>query len=170
MSGALTNRRILRALVRDLRDERGNALIEFALAVPISLLFIAVTLEGARTFWAYQTVISGVRDAARYVGRATPNNICTTGGSLSGLDARIAEIVEETREGNTLFPASISVMSVSSSLTCLTEDYRLDQTPVATVTAELIITYPFGSIFSLFGGTEPSVTTFVSDSSRVFGA
>lgn len=152
------------------KDETGSALVEFALAVPLCLLFFAVAVEGSRTFWAYQTVISGVRDAARFVGRATPNNICAVGGSLSDLDATIARIVSETREGNTLFPASITVSSVSSNLTCITDDFRLDQTPIATVTAVLTIEYPFAPIISLFGSTKTTVTTFVSDSSRIFGA
>ncbi len=152
------------------KDDNGGALVEFAFAIPLCLLFFAVAIEGSRTFWSYQTVISGVRDAARFVGRTTPNNICTVGGTLNGLDATITQIVRKTREGNTLFPSSISVDSVSSSLSCLTEDYRLEQTPIATVTAALTITYPFASIFGLFGVTEPTATTYVSDSSRVFGS
>ncbi|MGB5865479.1 MAG: TadE/TadG family type IV pilus assembly protein [Sulfitobacter sp.] len=152
------------------KSEAGSALVEFALAVPLCLVFFAIAIEGARTFWAYQTVISGVRDAARFVGRATPNNICTVGGSLSDLDAKITQIVRDTREGNTLFPASITVTSVFSSLTCITDDFRLDQTPIATVTATLTIDYPFAPIMGLFGAAQTTVTTEVSDSSRVFGA
>lgn len=163
-------KRLRTALAACRRDEQGGALVEFAFAMPLLLLFIAVALEGSRTFWSYQTVISGVRDAARFVGRATPNNICTTGGSLGYMDAKLTEIVRNTSEGNTLFPTTIQVTSVTSSLACVTGSFRLDQTPVATVTATLTITYPFAPIFGFFGATEPSVTTFVSDSSRIFGA
>lgn len=162
--------RSCRAVSRFRRSEDGSALAEFALVVPLCLVLFAVTIEGARTFWAYQTVISGVRDAARFVGRAAPSNICSTGGSLAGYDSTLQDIVENTREGNTLFPASISVNSVTSSLTCITDDFRLDQTPVVTVVASLTIQYPFSGLLELVNVTQSNVTTFVSDSSRVFGA
>lgn len=170
MTRSPTYRRLWRNVSRCRRNDSGGALVEFALAVPLLLLFFAVTVEGARTFWAYQTVISGVRDAARYVGRATPSNICLTGDSLGALDAKIGEIVATTREGNTLFPASIIVISVTSELDCLTADFKQAQTPIATVTAVLQIDYPFSNVIGLFGVAKTSVTTFVSDSSRVFGA
>ncbi|MFK7938201.1 MAG: TadE/TadG family type IV pilus assembly protein [Roseovarius sp.] len=143
---------------------------EFALVVPLCLVLFAITIEGARTFWAYQTVISGVRDAARFVGRAAPSNICTEGGTLASYDTTLQDIVENTREGNTLFPASISVNSVTSSLTCITDDFRLSQTPIVTVQATLSIQYPFSSILQLVNIQQSSVTTVVTDSSRVFGA
>lgn len=163
-------RSLSRSLSRFRRDERGSALAEFALVVPLCLVVFAITIEGARTFWAYQTVISGVRDAARFVGRAAPNNICSEGGSLANYDSMLQDIVENTREGNTLFPASITVNSVTSSLTCITADYRLDQTPIVTVVASLSIQYPFSGILELVNIQQSGVRTFVSDSSRIFGA
>ena len=159
-----------RTVSRLRRDDEGSALVEFGLILPVCLLFFGVAIEGARTFWAYQTVISGVRDAARFVGRAAPNNICTNGGSLSGYSNTITQIVRDTREGNTLFPASIRVDSVTANLNCVAAGLRVPQTPVATVTATLSIDYPFKDVFALIGATLPDVTTTVTDSSRIFGA
>lgn len=167
MIGSLTLRT---RIARFRKADEGSALVEFALAVPLCLLFFAVAIEGARTFWAYQTVISGVRDAARFIGRATPNNICTQGGTLADWDATATRIVRETRAGNTLFPASITVTGVSSELECITDEFRLDQTPIATVTAVLNIQYPFAGVMALFGTTDTTITTVVTDRSRIFGA
>ncbi len=152
------------------RSDEGAALVEFGLLLPTFLLFFAVAVEGARTFWSYQATISGVRDAARFVGRAAPSNICTTGGSLSGLTAEVTAIVRETTSGDALFPSSITVNSVTPTLTCIAGGYRLTQTPIANVTATLQIAYPFQSVFAFLGTTLPPVTTSVTDSSRIFGA
>ncbi|MDJ0629612.1 MAG: TadE/TadG family type IV pilus assembly protein [Rhodobacter sp.] len=159
-----------RRLARLFRSEDGGALVEFGLLLPTFLLFFAVALEGARTFWSYQATISGVRDAARYVGRATPSNICTTGGSLSGMTGTVTAIVQQTSSGNAIFPSSITVNSVTPTLTCIAGSYRLTQTPIANVTAVLQISYPFQSMFAFMGATLPPVTTSVTDSSRIFGA
>lgn len=159
-----------KTLSRIRREEEGSALVEFGMILPVCLLFFGVAIEGSRTFWAYQTVISGVRDAARYVGRAAPNNICATGGSLQGYTDRLMQIVSETQHGNTLFPASITVDSVTANLTCVNAGLRVAETPVAVVTATLSIEYPFKQVFELVGGSLPKVTTTVTDSSRVFGA
>src|SRR5687767_807230 len=68
--------RICPQLARLARNERGVALVEFAILLPILLLLFAVTIEGTRMMWSYQTAIAGVRDAARYLGRITPSNVC----------------------------------------------------------------------------------------------
>lgn len=159
-----------RAWFRMLRREDGAALVEFGLLLPVCLLFFAIAIEGSRTFWSYQSVISGVRDASRYVGRATASNICTVGGDLNGLTATVETIVRNKSDGSSLFPSSITVSSVTPSLTCVSGSYRLTQTPIGTVTAVLEITYPFQSIFALVGASLPSATTSVTDSSRIFGA
>lgn len=152
------------------RSEDGGALVEFGMLLPTFLLFFAVAIEGARTFWSYQATISGVRDAARFVGRAVPSNICSEGGNLSGMTDTVTSIVQDTSSGDALFPSSITVSSVTPSLTCIIGSYRLDQTPIATVTAVLQISYPFQSVFAFMGMTLAPVTTSVTDSSRIFGA
>lgn len=161
---------LARQLGRMRRDEDGSALVEFGLLLPMMLLFFALAIEGGRTFWSYQTTIAGVRDAVRYAGRAAPSNICTEGGSLDGMTDKLTAIVRNASDGAALFPSSISVVSVTPSLTCISGTYRLNQTPVATVTASLQITYPFASVFGLFNIALPTANTSVTDSSRIFGA
>lgn len=161
----------LRQSVKRLRrDDDGAALVEFGIALPMILLLFAVMIEGSRLFWSYQATIAGVRDATRYVGRTVQTDICTSGGDLSGWSGRLEDIVRETAGGSALFPTTITITSVDATLECFTNGLRLDQTPVATVTAVLNVTYPFQSLFELVGVELLGTTTTVTDSSRIFGA
>ncbi|MCB2131090.1 MAG: pilus assembly protein, partial [Rhodobacteraceae bacterium] len=56
-----------RSLRRLLRRDDGAILVEFALALPILLIFFAVIVEGTRMMKNYHTAISGVRDATRFM-------------------------------------------------------------------------------------------------------
>lgn len=163
-------RRVLTQLRRARRDDEGAALVEFGLLLPTLLLFFAVAVEGSRLFWSYQSTIAGVRDAARFVGRSAPSNICDTGGNLNSYNAVVLNIVRDTSSGASVFPGSIEVTEAASTLTCVAGPYRLDETPIATVTATLQIAYPFSGVFGFFGVTLDPVTTSVTDRTRVFGA
>ena len=66
-------------------------MVEFAILLPILLLVFAVIVEGGRLMWSYQTVVAGVRDATRYVARAAPANICSTGGSLADIASDVGQ-------------------------------------------------------------------------------
>ena len=163
-------RPLVRFLRRFRRCDDGAALAEFALILPLLLLFFAVTIEGARLMWSYQATIAGVRDATRYLGRTVQTDICTTGGSLAAWEDRVTAIVRDTADGSSLFPASITIDRVTPTLTCYSGGYRLATTPVATVTAELTITWPFAGVLAVFGTTLPDSRTQVADTGRVFGA
>ena len=151
------------------RDDDGAALVEFALILPVLLLFFAVTIEGSRMMWSYQATIAGVRDATRFLGRSVQTDVCAKGASLAAWEARVTRIVRDTTDGNTLFPASITVDRVTPTLTCFGGGYRLATTPVATVTADLTITWPFAGVLSVFGATLPTIRTQVADTGRIFG-
>jgi len=157
--------------LRRLRNqEDGSALVEFAFVLPLMLLIFAVTIEGSRTFWAYQTTIAGVRDATRFIARAEPAEVCSQGGDLSHWNQRATDIVRNSSAGTNLFPTSITVTSVTPTLTCVTGNYTLTQVPLATVTAQLEISYPFSGFFGFFNLQLPSVNTTVTDTGRIFGA
>ncbi len=152
------------------RSDEGAALVEFGLVLPMFLLLFAITIEAARTFWSYEATIAGVRDAARYVGRAEASNICGSAVSITRWQSAVENIVRNSSNGTALFPSSITVTSVVPSLTCVSGSYRLTQTPILTVTAHLQITYPFAAVFSMFGIDRPTLQTSVTDRSRIFGA
>ncbi|WP_376871886.1 TadE/TadG family type IV pilus assembly protein [Albirhodobacter sp. R86504] len=161
--------RLVQISRRFAREDSGAALVEFALVLPMMLLFIGLSIEGARLFWAYQATVSGVRDAARYISRAVDTDICTQGGSLSQWEAELSAIIAQARDGGTVFPAGVEVTAVSADLSCAS-GYQGGTTAVATVTAQLRIDYPFGGFFALVGLTLDSASTSVSDQTRIIGA
>lgn len=157
-------------LARFMRDESGVALVEFAITLPIMLVVFAVIIEGSRLMLGYQNAISGVRDATRYMSRIIALDICTTGGSVGSYSSQLRTIVSQSITGQSVFPAAITVNSVTPSYVCATGTYRVSPAPVVTVSAQITVTYPFASVFTLVGGTLPSVTTTVTDRSRIFGS
>lgn len=154
---------------RFLRAEGGAALVEFVLVVPMMLLVFAVIIEGSRLMMAYQAAIDGVRDATRFLARVVPGNICATGGSVASYAAQLQTIVSQSTSGGSVFPPAVTVNSVTPTLTCVSGSYRIANTPIATVTANITITHPFANYFTLFGAAQSPVTTTISDSTKVFG-
>ena len=150
-------------------QEDGAILVEFSLVMPVMLLFLALSIEASRMMWSYQTVIAGVRDAGRYMARVTPANICTSGGSVAGMSSTLKDIVEKDIGGNNLFPASITVNSVTPSYSCVSGTYRVSPAAVAQVSANVTIQFPLGGILHLFGDGISTVNTDVTDRSRIFG-
>lgn len=154
-------------------DTSGAALVEFAITLPFLLLLFAVIIEGSRMMWSYQTAITGVRDATRYVARAAPADICTTGGALYDYvsQAELTEIVSQSTGDGSIFPKLVTVDSVSANSDCIagsTFTYR-NEPAVAVVSAQITIQFPFTGLFALAGATVTSLTTTVTDRSRIFG-
>ncbi len=168
MGRDLLNRIICRRQ-RFANDQSGAALVEFALVFPVMMLFFAFVMETGRILWTYQIAVSGVRDAGRYLARIAPIDICLTGGSLSGYSAGLMAIVEDDLGGSGLFPASVTINSVTPSIACHAGSYRTDPAPVATVSASMTVTLPLASMFTLFTSAPTTFTTTISDQVRVFG-
>jgi hypothetical protein len=160
-----------RVLARLFRQEEGAVLAEFAIVLPVMLLFFVVIVESARMMWSYQMAIEGVRDAGRYVGRTAPVDICRPGGgtALGTSDADLKRRVETSIGGTPLFPAAVTVNSVTATHTCISGGFRTDPAPVARVEADLTIAFPFGPVFGLFGDALTEVRTTVAETSRIFG-
>ncbi len=151
------------------KADDGAILVEFALVMPLMMLLFAVMFESGRLMWTYQMVNAGVRDAGRYLARTAPIDICLTGGSVAGYATKMKEIVEEDIAGTGLFPAHVTINSVTPSISCIAGTYRTDPAPVGIVTASMTIEFPFSGIMSLFGGTLGTTTALVTDQSRVYG-
>lgn len=151
------------------RKSDGAALVEFAILLPVMLLTFAVIIEGGRLFWSYQSAASGVRDAARYLARVAPRDICTTPGAITGYSDELLAIVSQSIDGNAIFPSGISVTAVTPTLSCVAGSFRISPAPVAQVTANLTVTFPFASVFAFSGSALGTITTTLSDQSRVYG-
>jgi Flp pilus assembly pilin Flp len=170
MARAPFPRRVPTALRRFLRDQRGAVLVEFAISLPLMLLVFAVIIEGSRMMLSYQSAIAGVRDATRFLSRVAPADICTIGGSVAGYEEQLALIVGESLSGRSVFPQAVTVDDVTSALACVEGDYRYSPAGVASVTAELTISFPFAGIFTFLGQERPELTATVTDSARIYGS
>ncbi|WP_204115200.1 TadE/TadG family type IV pilus assembly protein [Shimia biformata] len=160
-----------RAFLRSFaKDQKGAALVEFGLMLPILILLFAMVVEGGRLMWSYQTVVAGVRDATRYVARVAPQNICSSGGNLAGFTTDVERIVRESVSGDSLFPTGITVTGVTPGLTCVVGTYRVSPAGIVEVTADLQVTFPFAGGFTFAGQTLATITTSIADQSRIYGS
>ncbi|MBA3910764.1 MAG: hypothetical protein C0524_13025 [Rhodobacter sp.] len=151
-------------------DQSGTQLVEFAFVLPMMLLVFGVIIEGSRMMWSYQTVVAGVRDATRFLARVTPRNICDSGGAVTVFDDILVAMIRNDNDGSTILPSGVSVTGVLSSLECNEGDYRTEVAPIVTVRADVVVTFPFAGLFTLVGGSRPTLQTSVSDQSRVYGS
>jgi len=62
--------------------ERGVALVEFALVLPLLLVLSLVTVELGRGLYQYNLITKSVRDASRYLSMHTPNTRLTEARNL----------------------------------------------------------------------------------------
>jgi Flp pilus assembly protein TadG len=170
-SGTRTKRALRGSFWRFWRREEGAILVEFAVTLPLILILAFLSVESMRLFWSYQAVIAGVRDATRYLARIAPADLCTSGGSVTGYAPQLKAIVETTISGAALFPAGVTVTSLTSAHTCITSlGLRQASVPVATVSANVSITMPFSQVLRVIGGAPAAtLTTTVRDQARVYG-
>lgn len=156
-------------LARFAQNESGVALVEFAITLPMVLVVFAVIIEGSRLMLSFQNAIGGVRDATRYMSRVVALNICDSGASISSYSTQLQTIVSQSISGQSVFPTAVTVNSVTPTYTCVAGSYRVSPAPVVQVSAQITVTYPFAGIFALVGGSLPTLTTTVTDRSRIFG-
>ncbi len=173
------------------RSEKGATIVEFAIVFPVMLAVFGAVVEGSRIYWNYQAAVSGVRDATRFLGRVTPEQICTgvnnnfvnvpstyrviEDGTLISYNTLVLNTVtshlgEEGQDGTTL-PLGISVPEneISVQFACVGAALRGEFTPVIKVDAEVQIELPFATLFGFFGVQSDTIVTSVVDQSRVFG-
>ena len=158
-------------LLRFVRRDDGAVLVEFAISLPLILILAFLSVESMRMFWSYQAAIAGVRDATRYLARIAPADLCTSGGSVTGYASQLKTIVETTITGAALFPAGVTVTSLTPTLRCETLlNLRQASVPVATVSANVSITMPFSQILRVLGGAPATtINTTIRDQARVYG-
>jgi Flp pilus assembly protein TadG len=173
--------------VRFYRDEGGVALVEFAIFLPIFVLSFFVIVEFSRVFFSYQGAMTGVRDAARYMARVYPAEVCAGAADGSSVVTNVVTNPADTNSDiafqiikrnmhneNNAFPSLVRVVSVSTSYRCVTPategTFRQAEVPIARVFAVVEITLPLGGILELNGlPLLPKITGRIADESRIYG-
>ena len=183
---------------RFVRKEDGVALVEFAIFLPLFLLTFFVIVEFSRVFFSYQGAVTGVRDAARYMARVVPADICEGAGGLGDTfltpsgptsddyvnpaisgsprtDAPYQIVWRNIDNENGFLPDSIFLDDVRSLYRCVTDgDYRQDEVPIVIVAADIRIVLPLIGLIELnsLSNIFPN-GTFIShtviDESRIYG-
>lgn len=80
------------------RDERGQAMTEFALVLPILLLILMGIVEFGRIFHAYIVINEAARDAVRYV------SVAASESEVRDVILQDSQSLDETRVAFTISP------------------------------------------------------------------
>ena len=163
--------RFLLPLKRFKAGRSGAALVEFALVLPFLLIVSFVSLDGMRLMWAYQAATAGVHEAARYLARVAPGDICDTGGTLTSYETTLLSMVGRDSDGRSAFSTDATVTALRTSLACVTDAaLRQARVPVATVSVDLRLNLPLHGILSRVAGDNAgTITTRIEEQARVFG-
>lgn len=100
-----------------LRDDRGQAIVEFALVAPLLLLLIMGIVEFGRAWNAHQVITDAAREGARYVVIDNPlvtvdsaRTVIENALGRAGLDPNVTGVVIDITEGvNTGDPSIVNI-------------------------------------------------------------
>ena len=121
--------------------QKGTAIVEFALVLPLLLLLTMITTEFGRAIYQYNTIVKSLRDATRYLSVQTPNTKVT--------EAKNLVVFGNIAGTGTALVPGLSVSQVSIPLWVPTGSNPVINTVKVTVTG-----YKFHSLFtSVFGVT-----------------
>jgi hypothetical protein len=169
-----------------------SALVEFAISLPLILIVSFGTIDSMRLFWTYQAAVEGVRDAARYVARVAPSDICETGEDIATAFARLVDrdgseisdhpaflrtiirdaMKRDPSDPGALLTSDADINNVVLSVSCESPQVplRQAQVPVARVSADMSIVMPFTEVFRVIGGSGfGTLTTRIVEDARVYG-
>lgn len=152
-------------------DTSGAALVEFAISLPLMLIVSMVCIDGLRLMWSFQAATSGVHEAARYLARVAPGDVCTAGASVASYETTLRTIAGQSRDGNSVFGSQVELVSLSASLDCVTgTGLRQATVPVATVRADVRMELPFHNLFSRVVSPDAGTyTARIEEQARIYG-
>lgn len=90
--------------------QRGVALVELALIMPLLLLLTLITTEFGRAMYEYHVLVKSVRDAARYLSVQPPNTHVT--------EARNLMVFGSTADTGTPLIAGLTLSNVPAASCC----------------------------------------------------
>jgi Flp pilus assembly protein TadG len=108
--------------------QKGVALVEFALVLPLLLILTFITTEYGRALYQYNTITKSVRDAARYLSIQSPNTHVAEAknlavyGNLAGAGTPLA-IGLDTGQVQIAWPAPTGAAPVINTVTIRVSGY-----------------------------------------------
>ena len=129
----------LRRLIHRVRDERGAAIIEFALVAPLLLALVWGIIETGRAFYTINSLASSVRDGARFGAANCPLQTTGPGAGTPAIDVCRPAIRDMVRSafqpiGDTLVDSDITVLVTGSGAnTRIFVDASYPYTPIVPV-------------------------------------
>jgi len=119
------------------RQERGAALIELALIMPLLLLLTFITTEFGRAMYEYNSVVKATRDAVRYLSVQTPGTHIT--------EARNLMVYGNTAGTGTPLARGLSLTNVPAGSCCTWQ--TVGANPIINTVTVRITSYTFHSLF-----------------------
>ena len=118
-------------------QERGAALIELALIMPLLLLLTFITTEFGRAMYEYNSVVKATRDAVRYLSVQTPGTHIT--------EARNLMVYGNTAGTGTPLARGLSLTNVPAGSCCTWQ--TVGANPIINTVTVRITSYTFHSLF-----------------------
>jgi len=119
------------------RQQRGAALIELALIIPLLLLLTFITTEFGRAMYEYNSVVKATRDAVRYLSVQTPGTHIT--------EARNLMVYGNTAGTGTPLARGLSLANVPAGSCCTWQSVGAN--PLINTVTVRISSYTFHSLF-----------------------
>lgn len=133
----------------------GQALVEFALVLPVMILILLVAIDFGRLFFSYVQITNAAREGAAY-GISSPND-------SSGIDARARQ------ETNVQSQSQGSAGAITVTTTCSPEACATAQTSATRNVVTVTVSQPFTFLTPVIGGVVGTLTLKSSASSVALG-
>lgn len=91
-------------------SERGSAAVEFALLLPILLMLVLGTVEGARMYHAWETLTHAAREAARPLALGYGDPVATARDNVPGLVPADVGVTRTPASGKCVVGSNVTVL------------------------------------------------------------
>jgi Flp pilus assembly protein TadG len=166
----MATRRHLRWASRRFRaDERGAAMVEFTITLPFLLAMCALVAEGGRILWHHELIAKGVREATRYLSRVDdPTDATAQAQAVNlALRGRLTGGTPKLALWNDAATVVPTVTTIDNSAGAFRGPAEIQ---VVTVTATVLLDYPFAAVLRFFDPAIPTEFTITAaDSARHYG-
>lgn len=161
----------MRLARRFLCDQRGTAAVEMALILPVAVGILLVTFDAAYYMLCEQRAVQSVRNAARYAARLDLSNYACPGGTFTGPEATLQNmVVTGSPDGTAPLIKGWRNNDVSLSVACTSDQggiYEANGGEAPTV--RISTSFAFPSLMQEFGLPAPDFQIAATAESPVVG-